>query len=142
METMKIRTRKVLLKLVPPVRSCPKCGGELEPVTNGYRCVNNDWSLIIKNGKVRWYQKVLMFINGYKALGGAIIWGAGSIVGLPWLAVIGEVITYGGGVHKAVKLAGKVKNKISAQEGRSVDWIEIIKSIINFIKHLISKGGN
>jgi len=130
------------MKLVPPVNSCPKCGGELIKYERGYICKNHDWSLIIKDGKVRWYQKVLMWVNGYKTLGGFIIWGVGSVMGLPWLVGIGQVITAGGGAHKAVKLTGKAKNKVSAQKGKSVDWLEMVKVIINFIKHLISKGGN
>lgn len=138
---MERRFRKIAIKLIPAKESCPKCGGKMKQVINGYVCENKDWSLILKEGKVKWYDKAIMWINGYKMVGGAIIWGVGSIAGLPWLVIIGKAITYGGGAHKVIKLTGKVKNKVSAQKGKNVDWLEIIKSIIEFIKQLFSKGG-
>ena len=124
-----MRTRPPALKWLPEKFSCPRCGGGIKKVTNGYHCKNNDWSLVIREGDVKWWNKVLLFINGYKTIGGFLIWGAGSIFRIPWLVGVGQAISAGGGVHKAVKLAGKVKNKNRENS--------IVKLIIEFIIKLI-----
>ena len=133
---VKRRFKKIAIKLIPAKESCPKCGGKMEQVINGYICENRDWSVILKQGKIKWYDKVIMWINGYKTLGGAILWGAGAIAGLPWLVIIGKAITAGGGAHKSVKLIGKAKNKLGKE---SFDWKAILEMIINFLGKLLKR---